>query len=367
MSDRTGGVKLVDYIRWMGGFDFNTYAFREADALVLCVISYFDLNPVFAGRKTAYVRECIPMIDAGEAKICITGGDMGNTEIFEAAAKSKRFGSLSMTDYEDIIDQEQSLQFSAVTFHDEDRFSFLAFRGTDSTLTGWKEDFMISFTQTLAQKMSVDYAERVFANDAAKDLYIGGHSKGGNQALYAACMLSDDLWARITRVFLLDGPGFCPEVLDVSLIKKIDPKAIKIIPEHDIIGKLFEPKITNTIIVESYRIGFMQHSLASWLIAYGDLAALPVNDPASVLISDTITSWVSDIPQEDRPKFVEELFDALGAGGKNSLDDMGPEDLWNALVSFRETSDMTKNTLKDLPHYLWQEVKNLIGLSESEP
>ena len=347
--------KLTDYIRWLGDFDFDVLPFREADALILCVISYFDLSSVFEGKEHPLVSDCLPMIEAGEARLCITGGDMGHGEIFELAARSKRFGNLWLSDYSDILKPEEALQFAAVTFHDRDRFTFLAYRGTDSTLAGWQEDFMIAFTRTTAQKMAVAYAEKVLAKTASGDIYIGGHSKGGNQALYASCMLPDDLWEKVTHAYLLDGPGLCPEVLDVKLVERIDPKATRIIPVYDVIGKLFEPKITDTRIIESSLKGFLQHALSSWMISYGDLALAEKNDARSLWASAAVNNWVASLSQEERMVFIEEFFGALGKAGKESLDDMKPEHFLSALISLGETSETTRQALLNLPKWVFSE------------
>ena len=128
--------KLVDYIKWMGELDFKQYPFRHADALVLCVISYFDLGPIFGleaelGERnirspkgcSAKLKDCVPLIEDGEMDIMITGGDMGNAELLEAAARSRRFGELSIRNYVDVIDKAQDLQFAALCFSDaEDGF-----------------------------------------------------------------------------------------------------------------------------------------------------------------------------------------------------------------------------------------------------
>ena len=92
------------------------------------------------------------------------------------------------------------LQFSAVCFHGKN-WSFLAFRGTDSTLAGWKEDFQISVARTGAQELAYEYAEKHLTGK--QKWYIGGHSKGGNLALYAACMLSPEQWDKVERMYLL--------------------------------------------------------------------------------------------------------------------------------------------------------------------
>ena len=339
-------TKLAEYIQWVGELDFDAYPFRDADALVLCDISYFDLAPVFSdGAETHAVSDCIPMIEAGEAKLMITGGDMGNCEVFELAARSKRFGPLIMSDYEDQLRADPPLQFSAVAFHAKD-FSFLAYRGTDASIAGWKEDCMISFTKTEAQELSLEYANRLIKKGK---WYIGGHSKGANQALFAACMLSETKWEKVVHVYLLDGPGFCPEVLDESLISRIDSKATRIIPEFDVIGKLFEPKITETKIVASSQKGILQHSLASWQIRYGDLETVEQNDPGSVWVNQLMNQWIESIPQEDRPAFIEELFGTITAEGIENLEELDMDKLQSVLIEMTGVSETTKKTIAKLP------------------
>lgn len=338
--------KLADYIRWIGDLDFNAYPFRDADALVLCNIIYYDLQPVFSdGQPDHTVADCLPMLEAGEAKLLIVGGDLGNGEIFEAAARSARFGRLRISDYENTLRTDPPLQFSAVTFRAPD-FSFIAYRGTDSSLAGWRENCMISFTQTEAQQLSLAYAERVIDDGT---WYIGGHSKGSNHAQYAACLLSDEKWEKVRRVYLLDGPGFCPEVLDPVLEQRIDAKTTRVIPEFDVIGMLFEPKITDTKIVRSSAGGIMQHSPATWMIEYGSLAAAAQNDPVSMRVNRLMNDWIESIPQADRPIFISELFDALSADGAKTLEDLDIDRLQSVLIRLTGVSATTRKVLIKLP------------------
>ncbi len=341
--------KLADYIRWVGDLDFHAYPFREADAMVLCNVIYYDLTPVFADGKPAYtISDCIPMIESGEAKLEITGGDLGNGEVFELAARSKRFGTLRMSDYETVLRTDPPLQFAAVTFHAED-FSFIAYRGTDASIAGWREDCMISFTRTEAQLLSLAYAEHMIDEG---EWYIAGHSKGANQAQYASSMLSDAKWEKVRRVYLLDGPGFCPEVLDPELDKRIDPKTTRVIPEFDIIGMLFEPHITDTKIVRSSQKGLLQHSLTSWMIEFGDLATVEQNDPGSLWINKLMNDWIESIPQKDRPVFINELFDAISTDGIESLEDIDLDRLQTVLIKLTGVSETTRKTFAKLPNKL---------------
>ena len=347
---RTKNSTLYDYVRWVSDVSFDEKPLCEADILVMCVMIYFDLEPLFnAGEVRARVSECVRLFETGWVRLMIVGGDLGNTEIFRAAAESKRFGALEITDLSTVSQDAPPLQFCACTFHYKDRFSVIAYRGTDSSLAGWKENFMISFTRTTAQTLAAEYAGNVISRQPERDWYVSGHSKGGNLALYAACMLTDEQLAAVKRIFLLDGPGLCPEVLDASLVERIDPKTTRIIPEFDVVGKLFEPKITDTRIVKSYRQGIVEHSLASWLVDHGELAQASGAAPSSVWMNLIVKSWIEDIPLEERQTVVDELFDALGADGVTDLNQVSLQYLADLFYNLGEQSGTTKRVLADIP------------------
>ncbi|MBQ7058218.1 MAG: DUF2974 domain-containing protein [Firmicutes bacterium] len=345
--------KLVDYVQWMGDFPISMTGFLDADALIFCALSYFDLSPVFSdGAEDHKVRDCQQMIDENQVRVMITGGDEGYPELLAAAVRSKRFGDLRMSDYRDVFRTEPPLQFSAVCFHDDQDFSFLAYRGTDSSLVGWKEDFMISFTRTEAQEMALEYAKAKI--HPGRRWYIGGQSKGSNLALYASCLLDDEKWDAVERLYLLDGPGFCPEVMDVSLIERIDPKTVQVVPRFCVVGKLFAPQITDTRIIQSSAFTFLQHAMITWGIDHGKLALSEEHDPESLIVNRTMDEWIRDISQEERPIFIDELFGALSAGGADTLEALktgGREGLEAILKRLGDASDTTKKTLSDLPKY----------------
>lgn len=342
---------LLDYVKWVGDFGFDVLPFREADAMILCLASYFEILPLFAeGRQSAEFSECAELVDTGRAKLMITGTDMGNTDIFRAAAASKRFGELVITDYIDKLTADPPLQFATMTFRYRDEFAFIAFRGTDSSLAGWRENFMISFTRTTAQSMAAEHVSRLI--EPGPDWYIGGHSKGGNLALISACVLDEEQLDLVKRVYVLDGPGLCPEVFDEQLIHKIDPIATRIVPEFDVVGKLFEPRITDTRIVKSYRKGIEQHSLASWLVDHGDLSSAPSNSSGSRWIGDLTKEWIAGVPLEERAVFVGELFDSMEEEGINDLQEVSPEYFGNLIIRLSGKSDTTKKVMGSIPRKL---------------
>ncbi|MBQ9825887.1 MAG: DUF2974 domain-containing protein [Firmicutes bacterium] len=382
--------RLTDYIAWLGDVDFDARPLGEVDALIMCVISYFDLSPAMdSNGGTFYLKDCAQTEFSGKLGLKITGGDLGNSDIFLAAAKSKRFGELVITRYVDQLDPDQDLQFSAVVLSWKDKFSFIAYRGTDDTLVGWKEDFMIAYTQTKAQKMAVEYAKAAInfkppkksgrtpagiigSKSNAKDRvwYIGGHSKGANLAMYTACMLPAKDMAKVERVFVLDGPGFAPEVVDTELLKRIDAKTTRIIPEYSVIGRLMEPQLSDTRIVQSAFDGFMQHSLASWGVYHGGLALSEMTEPKDRWINETLKTWIEGMPVEARETFVNELFEGLMSGGAQTVPELtsgGLAGLESVLKSFSGFSDSTKEVLSQLKNAAIAEIKDstLSGIKEA--
>ncbi len=342
---------ILDYIRWRGDIPFSVDGLREADALVLCMLSYYDIKPMWADQEGPIrLRDCRKLLDAGPVPVLLAGRDKGYQEIFAQAVASRRFGELLISDYVDTVRDDPPLQFAALCFHDESGISFLAYRGTDDSLAGWEEDFMIGFTRTEAQELALRYADAHLLT--GRRWYMGGHSKGGNLALYVASSLQQPVLDRLERIFILDGPGLCGEVMDTSGVERIDSRCTRIIPYFSVIGKLFEPQITDSRIVRSNASGMAQHSLATWGIDHGALDQCAENDPRSRWINATVGEWIDDIPQEERVVFVRELFDSLAANGARTLDELdeaGVGGFENILRSLYTSSEITRRTISNLP------------------
>ncbi len=344
---------LFDYLQWMGDFPLAATGVREADALVLGLLSYFDLTPLFQSEdETHTLRECLNMIEADQVKVMVNSKGQDYVGFLRMAAESERFGALTMSRYIDVLLNDPPVQFAAVRFQDDTDLSFLVYRGTDQSLAGWEEDFMISFTRTRAQTQAQAYANAYVEN--GKRNYLIGHSKGGNEALFAAANLRDNKWDAVEHVYILDGPGLCPEVLDMSGMARVNEKATHIVPVFSIVGKLFAAKLDDTRIVQSSGSGFQQHSLITWGIDHGKPAYAEENDPTSVWLNAAVDGWIGDVAQEDRATLVSDLFEALAAGGAESLDDLsagGLGGLEPVLKRMKSSSETTRKLLGELPKY----------------
>ncbi len=342
--------RIIDYVRWYADFPFSVFPFNEVDNLVLCALSYWKL-PLKSGDEGQHtLRACFDMLGDRPIEMMTTDTDATMPDFVRCAAASRRFGELIVSDYVDEFYPEVPIQFSALTFHLDEKTRYIAFRGTDSSIAGWKEDFMISFTRTRAQEMSLDYL-KAHMHGGLK-YYIGGHSKGANEALYAGALLPKGKRRLIQRLFINDGPGFCKEVLDPALIGPIDGLCTAIRPEYCVIGKIFEPKLTDCRIVKSNQKAGMQHSIFSWGIDGGKLALAEGYDPQSLAIESVLDKWLENVSPEERKIFTDSVFDALGKDGSTSLFEVlqkWPTSFEGMFVSMLDADKVTKDTWIKLP------------------
>lgn len=356
---------IHDYVVWRGDLTFAERPFNELDNLVLCQLAYIDMSRVFPAGEIIAAGDLIRvLLEQDRLETLAADGVLKREEYLafaRAAAASRRFGQLLMSDYVDILNEEQQIQFSAVTFRLDRETAFIAFRGTDTSLVGWKEDFMLSFERIPAQEQALHYVQEHLggANGAKEQVgsglryYIGGHSKGANLALYAACLLPKEQLDRIVHIYVNDGPGLCSDVMDLSLVKRVDFKTTKIVPEYDVIGKIFEMPVTDNRIVRSSDVGIMQHGILTWQLRDGALDLVPENDPGSIWIGHVLDQWIGGVADAaDRKTFVNELFDTIGAGGIRDFAEMsrlGPEGLEKMLSAASRISPVTREVARALP------------------
>ncbi len=326
---------LTEYVLWRGDLDFGEREFKTEDNLVLSELVYIDYKPIFEGQTSMTLRDAIAALDKlGMIKNTRAGSGKDDIEFARYCARSKRFGNVVLSDFQDIFDTSDK-QFAAVTYTLDDGTTVIAFRGTDSTIIGWKEDFMISYTNVPSQDMALDYAIR-HMNEAGGDAIILGHSKGAHLALYAAAHLDMRQQEKLKHVYVNDGPGFCDEVLDKGLIGNILPKITKITPEYSIIGRIFEPPAGESIIVRSSANALIQHSMQTWMLDSNGLITCDDHAPESHLITDLIGRFVEGMDLGARENFIEALFGSMADSGASTIKEFamkGPEVFEELLIN----------------------------------
>ena len=326
---------LVDYVLWRGDITFKEREFKTEDNLVFSELVYIDFKPVLRDGRSLTLRDAVRELDnMGLLKNTRAGSGDEDLDFARYCAASKRFGDVLLSDFRDEFDSSDR-QFAAVTYTLKDGPTVIGFRGTDSTIIGWKEDFMISYTNVPSQNLALNYAAK-HVDEAEGKVIILGHSKGAHLALYSAAHLTDVQQFKLQRVYLNDGPGFCDAVLDKSLIYRILSKITKITPEYSIIGRVFEPPAGESIIVRSSAMALLQHNIKSWMIDGNGLVSCADHAPESHLITDLIDRFVEGMELDARENFIDSLFDSMSDTGAVTIKEFaaqGPSVFENLLVN----------------------------------
>jgi hypothetical protein len=224
---------------------------------------------------------------------------------------------LKISDYLNHIDPDQETQFCACTFALPDDARYIAYRGTDLSLTGWKEDFNMSFMTVPAQLMSVRYLARA-AGASAGSLVLGGHSKGGNLALYAACHTSDSIRGRVRQVYSFDGPGVDRPTLDGQGYRDVRGRVQSWIPQSSVIGMLlcYHP---DYLVVKSSAVGLMQHDAFTWQIEGGAFVRLEELSLSTRVSSEAFRLWLDQYSAKERREMVEIIFRIVAGIGTDNV------------------------------------------------
>ena len=150
---------MMDYLTWRGDLTLRQASWNLVDSLLMASLSYNPFQDTVSDPQGKTLRECAPLLGLEN----MTGGQYFQQwrALLFAMAESERFGGMRLHDYVNEVDEERIIQFSALTAEMEDGSTFVAFRGTDNTLVGWREDFHMSFeTPVPAQVEALAYLRR---------------------------------------------------------------------------------------------------------------------------------------------------------------------------------------------------------------
>lgn len=315
-------MNILDYIDWRGDITFEQSGFNEVDNIIFSTLVYLNMDKLVSEDDSLFLT-----IEELYRKYKSAGYDQSfmindPLPLLDKAAQSPRFKDVIVKWYVNKIDVEQQLQFAAVTFIISDHLSYIAFRGTDNTIVGWREDCNLSFLpETPGQKESVMYVNRI-AKRTSGDLIVGGHSKGGNFAVYAAAFCDKAVSeSRIIKVFSNDGPGFNNDVVASAEYFSILNKMIKIIPESSLIGILLLSKAKHKVIKSDSK-GIMQHNPYSWCVKGAAFESADEQAGSSLLVDEALTRWGTALSDENKQVLVNAVFDSLEASGAKTLNEI---------------------------------------------
>ena len=315
---------IMDYISWRGDLSFEQSQFNEVDNLILACFSYVNLDGISAVTKQKGIglkkltKEFMKLHTMKELEADKSFIRLAPFMMMEMA-KSVRFGKCVVRNYVNDIVTEAEQQFAAMEIVLEDGTSYVSFRGTDDTIIGWKEDFNLSTGVVPAQKRAIEYLQKISEHTDGM-LRVGGHSKGGNLAIYGSVMCKS-AHEKILEIYSNDGPGFSREFQELPETKEMMPMIIRIIPEYSIIGPILEHE-KEPVIVASSSKGLLQHDGFSWEVQGPALVRRDSLNKTALRFIEILHKWIDGMDMEQKRLLIEDLFATLQASGYENLSEV---------------------------------------------
>ena len=308
---------IIDYVRETTQ-SFGELAPNRVDSLVFSWIAYCRMP---ASADAVRGKSGMPLCE-----LCAPSNLLGMTaemhkpalsqELLEAVGASPRFADAVACLHSEKASMATEEQFSATCFRLPSGGAYVAYRGTDNTLIGWKEDFNMAFAESVPAQVSAKAYLRLAAEELDGPLWVGGHSKGGNLAVYAVSTVPDEVRSRVARCFSHDGPGFNELVTSSAAWTDVWDLVDKTVPDESLIGLLMEPHAQECTIVKSTDPGIAQHSPFSWIVAGTDFATKSAISYDTYKRNKRFAAWLKDMDISERERFVEILYKLAQATGE---------------------------------------------------
>lgn len=347
-------MNIIDYVQ-SNNRTFAEEPFNNLDALVLSQLVYCCFENIVNGEKFRLRAQKLTIRDFYKAEyfddlFSVTFTADNDKILLSSVAASPRFRDLRVRHAEESINPQLSEQFAVCIFEISKDTDFIAFRGTDSTMIGWKEDLNLSFMDEVPSQKAAVNVINVFYKEKfspARNLIIGGHSKGGNLAVYGASFADKSVRKKINRVYSFDGPGFRDEVQGKINQENNTFEIIKIVPKKSLVGMLMESG-DNFRIVESDAFLLLQHAAYSWQIDGNDFRYVDQISKESIFVNKTVRAWLMRASDEDREIFINALFEILDDNQIENMTDFASVNIRELLSSRNDLSEEQEDVIKKL-------------------
>lgn len=314
---------IFEYLKWRGDLSFKQDRFNEVDNAILSQLVYCDLDGIvydLASNQKILLSDMYQLFlqkfsdnQLSHASYVVKQAN----KVFQAVVETNRFKNLYVSKYVSEINEAKESQFSAIKFDSED-FTYIAFSGTDTSLVGWKENFnMIYLKETPAQNKACYYLKTVI-DECHSNLFVGGHSKGGNLSIYAVLNSEENIRKRITRIYNNDGPGVDFDEVNQPVYLEIVEKIHTLVPSFSWVGILFEHKEVLKI-VSSNKQGLIEHDLTTWRVNQNKFVRAENLDKKSFAIKEA-SEFIRKLPNDESKKLIDKIFDIIS---NHAIDENG--------------------------------------------
>ena len=343
-------MELLDYLQWRNDVPLSVSPFNEVDNVIFSYLSYIDFRDLredwngFFDLKELFQDFC----EKHSLEEIQTTGEFTERAplLLKEMMEGERFSATKVGYYAEDFDKDQVKQFAALVFLLPDGRNYISFRGTDKTITGWKEDFLMSCqSETAGAKEAVAYFNKI-APVLEGELILGGHSKGGNFAMYAAAFCEAEYKERIVQVYNNDGPGFREEVIQSPEFQELLPKIITIAPQSSIIGQLLSNPAKQHVIHSTAK-GILQHDAMTWEAEKDRLVSSEL-DELSHYAKTTLGSWLESMDDESRESLCTTAFSLIESTNSETFIEFSGNLMKNMETIWKEMGKLPEEKKKEI-------------------
>ena len=352
-------ANILDYIMWRGDLSFKNDKLNELDKLIFARMSYLPFKEInFTGKET--IKDLSTKFMKVKKEKYLWPVD---DKLIEMLGESNRFQNLEVSDYHEIMDEKAEKQYASIVIHLPNNEKYVSFRGTDSSIVGWKEDFNMSFLYNIPSQLeAVKYLNEIGKKYPDSKLIIGGHSKGGNVAVYSAIYAEKTVKSRIKEIINAEGPGFSENVIKDSKYAEIKDRIKTYIPQESIIGRILEHE-EDYIVIRSNQKGILQHDIYSWEVGPTFLIQIKEVNHESQMMNNLTNEWFRTTTPEARERVINVLYEVLEKSDVKKTSDIPKALLKNTKVVLNNLKSMNEEDRKEVEKMLNQImelVKNIV-------
>ncbi len=311
-------TNILSSMAYRGDKTFSELPFNEIDALIFSSMIYQRFEDLPQGGSGMTLKELYPLLCPLRIEET-TGFDTNRYKLWGAVISSKRFASFKVDAFSSSLSKENAKeeQFGGLILSEDKRKGYVVYRGTDESITGWKEDLNLGWNDTIpSEEKAQEFLDTYGGN--YESLIVTGHSKGGTLALYSSLMTHDDIFNKIERIYAFDCPGLSDSIVKNERWESVKTKTVSYVPTTSFFGILFNPA-SEPFVVKADSYGVWQHDAFNWRVDGNSFLLEKGLSFESRLLEEGMRSFFSLSTREEREILVEVIYKVLSSVNEDNV------------------------------------------------
>lgn len=380
---------ILDYIELRGDLSPLTHPYNEIDYLIFSELTYVDYHEFLDFNKpyqytleeayNIFLSKCLNIADKTFLRMYT---------LFSAVSRSPRYKNIKIVYYINEVDKDMIKQFSILALLLENQTLSIHYKGTDDTIIGWHEDFLMLCDNNIpAQRCAVEHLRKLstypyelsllktlnnpymgkslfqrlknyFIYKKKRPMILAGHSKGGNLAMYAGIFVDKDIQDRIIHVYNYDGPGFLDEVIESNEYNQFINRITSFVPHYSLFGIILKHKERRKVVRSVYSY-LKQHDGMSWEVSRDSFKEDELSLDSQIAVKK-VEDLLADLSKEEKQLFISDLFntfDKLEFTNINELSNVSYKHIISVIKEFTMINAKSRKVILEFLQILFDEMQ----------